>query len=119
MMENISQQISLNNNLIYGLRRSVFDFFNTTLQNSHPNPLNKFGAKCFSQNDEDGIILEILRRINLLGSEGVFAEFGVGDGTENNTLILASLGWTGFWMGGKILCLNMKIRPILNILKIG
>ena len=33
------------------------------LQLQHANPLNRFGRKCFSQSDEDGITLEILRRI--------------------------------------------------------
>jgi hypothetical protein len=70
------------------------------LQLHHPNPLNRFGKKCFSQSDEDGITLEILRRIGAQES-GVFAEFGVGNGTENNTLILAALGWKGFWVGGE------------------
>lgn len=71
-----------------------------SLQQSHPNPLNKFGSKTFSQTDEDGITLEILRRINSL-ENGTFAEFGIGDGTENNTLILKALGWNGFWVGGE------------------
>lgn len=70
------------------------------LQLAHPNPLNKYGKKCFSQTDEDGITLEILNRIEAIET-GVYAEFGVGDGTENNTLILASLGWNGFWVGGQ------------------
>jgi hypothetical protein len=70
------------------------------LQLQHPNPLNRFGRKCFSQGDEDGITLEILRRLGGL-RDGVFAEFGVGDGMENNTLVLASLGWKGFWVGGE------------------
>jgi hypothetical protein len=70
------------------------------LLQDHPNPLSRFGRKCFSQTDEDGITLEILRRIGCLES-GSFAEFGVGDGTENNTLILKALGWTGFWVGGE------------------
>jgi hypothetical protein len=68
-------------------------------KNNHPNPLNRFGAKCFSQSDEDGITLEILKRIGSI-EKGAFAEFGVADGTENNTLILLSLGWRGFWVGG-------------------
>ncbi len=72
------------------------------LQLSHPNPLCRFGKKCFSQADEDGITLEILRRLDLLEG-GVYAEFGVGDGMENNSLILASLGWKGFWVGGETL----------------
>jgi hypothetical protein len=70
------------------------------LQSSHPNPLNAFGKKCFSQADEDGITLEILRRINKI-EKGTYAEFGVGNGTENSTLILAALGWKGFWIGGE------------------
>ena len=48
----------------------------------HPNPLTKFGTKCFSQTDEDGLTLEILRRLGL--EYGVFAEFGVGNGKENS-----------------------------------
>lgn len=72
------------------------------LQLEHPNPLNRFGRKCFSQADEDGITLEIVRRLGLLNG-GVYAEFGVGDGTENNTLILAALGWKGFWVGAEAL----------------
>lgn len=75
-------------------------------QLNHPNPLNKFGMKCFSQADEDGITLEILRRINRM-DEGIYAEFGVGDGTENNTLILAALGWKGFWVGREKLAFDV------------
>lgn len=70
------------------------------IQYAHPNPLNKFGKKCFSQTDEDGITIEILRRLELINN-GVYAEYGVGNGTENNTLILAALGWKGFWVGVK------------------
>ncbi len=70
------------------------------LQSRHVNPLNGFGRKCFSQADEDGITLEILRRLGCRDA-GVFAEFGVGDGMENGTLVLAALGWSGFWVGGE------------------
>ena len=75
-------------------------------QLSHPNPLNAFGKKCFSQSDEDGITLEILRRLDSLEG-GVYAEYGVGNGMENNTLILAALGWRGFWVGGQKLLPNI------------
>lgn len=75
---------------------------NRQLQREHPNPLNRFGRKVFSQADEDGITLEVLRRMALLRS-GCFAEFGVGVGLENNTLVLAALGWRGFWVGGEAL----------------
>jgi hypothetical protein len=70
--------------------------FNTLLQN-HPNPLLAHGGKVYSQNDEDGITFEIARRLGI--SQGVFAEYGVGNGVENNTLALAAAGWSGFWTG--------------------
>jgi hypothetical protein len=65
----------------------------------HANPLNAHGAKVYSQSDEDGITFEILRRLKIGG--GVFAELGVGDGTENNTLALIAAGWGGFWLGNE------------------
>src|SRR5216117_3899221 len=61
------------------------------------NPLLKLGRKYFSQNDEDGILLEILRRLGI--DNGVFVELGVGTGLENNTLILLMSGWQGVWLG--------------------
>jgi hypothetical protein len=81
------------------LKDLVLHYQTCEMQRQHPNPLNKFGKKCFSQADEDGITLEIIRRINI--KKGVYAEFGVGDGLENNTLILAAAGWRGFWVGGQ------------------
>jgi hypothetical protein len=86
-------------NCLRDLREITMSVQTYSLQHRHPNPLNKFGAKCFSQADEDGITLEILRRLDALNN-GTFAEFGVGDGTENNTLVLKALGWAGFWAGG-------------------
>jgi hypothetical protein len=70
-----------------------------------PNPLVKHGAKFFSQNDEDGILLEILRRIGL--DKGVFVELGCGNGLENNTLILLMHGWRGAWLGGETLAFEV------------
>jgi hypothetical protein len=91
--------------------RTIKNFFIDTVvkqdQRKNNNPLNKYGHQCFSQNDEDGITLEILRRINHLDS-GTYIEFGIGDGTENNTLILASLGWNGSWVGGQDLAWDYK-----------
>jgi hypothetical protein len=75
---------------------------------AHPNSLVRCGRKIFSQNDEDGITLEILRRIGL--SRGVFVEFGVGNGLENNTLALAAAGWSGCWVGGEDLAFNPNPR---------
>jgi hypothetical protein len=72
----------------------------------HPNPLNRCGRKVFSQADEDGITYEVINRIQI--KLGVFAEFGVGNGLENNTIFLASLGWKGFWVGGEDLAFALS-----------
>lgn len=60
--------------------------------------LLRHGYKVYSQNDEDGIIAEIFRRI---GTEHkVFVEFGAERGIECNTLNLTLSGWRGLWMDG-------------------
>lgn len=69
------------------------------------NPLVRAGRKFYSQNDEDGITLEILRRIGV--QPGVFVEFGAGDGLENNTLILLMSGWRGVWIGAEDLRITL------------
>jgi hypothetical protein len=61
-----------------------------------PLRLERFGYKVYSQNDEDGIIAEIFRRIGT--TNRVFVEFGVENGLENNTLNLLTEGWTGCWI---------------------
>ena len=94
-------------NYIKDIRELTLNYQTKELQKAHKNPLNKFGKKCFSQTDEDGINLEILRRIGCI-ENGYFAEFGPGDGMENNTLILKSLGWKGFWIGGENLTIDAK-----------
>lgn len=53
----------------------------------------------FSQFDEDSITLEILNRIGL--HKGVFVEFGVGNGLENNSIVLLASDWEGAWFGGQ------------------
>jgi hypothetical protein len=70
---------------------------------------NRFGAKYFSQTDEDGITLEIVRRLGIRA--GTFAELGVGNGLENNTLILLANSWRGFWIGGEDLAFNHILNP--------
>lgn len=64
------------------------------------NPLLGHGHKVYSQNDEDGLVEEILRRCGLQ-QPGAFVELGVGDGTENNTLNLLIKGWRGVWLGAE------------------
>lgn len=60
-----------------------------------PKRLEPFGYKSFSQNDEDGILQEIFRRIGVLNR--TFFEFGVQDGRQNNSLLLLLQGWRGLW----------------------
>ena len=77
--------------------------------NGAKNPLNRYGAKYFSQGDEDGITLEIVRRLGI--TAGTFAELGVGGGLENNTLILLANGWRGFWIGREDLAFDHRLNP--------
>lgn len=63
-----------------------------------PLRLERHGATVYSQNDEDGILAEIFRRIG--PTNRAFLEFGVEDGLENNTLCLLEQGWSGAWIEG-------------------
>lgn len=60
------------------------------------NLFNKFGESFFSQSDEDGLTLEIVKRLQI--NSGYFLELGSGPGLENNTLILLMHGWRGIWV---------------------
>jgi hypothetical protein len=84
-------------------------------QMEHPNPFCRYGAFGFSQSDEDGLTIEILSRMGI--SKGFFCEFGVGDGTENNTLILLALGWSGSWFGGQDIILDVSKSSKLTFTK--
>ena len=70
------------------------------------NPLLVYGCRYFSQNDEDGILLEILRRVEI-EAPLAFLELGVGDGTECNTIILLAKGWCGAWAGAEPLSFDV------------
>lgn len=63
-----------------------------------PLRLEQYGYKVYSQNDEDGILAEIFRRIGV--SSGTFCEIGVENGLECNTLHLLHQGWRGIWLEG-------------------
>lgn len=60
--------------------------------------LEHCGRKIYSQNDEDGILEEIFRRIGITQDSGHFVEFGAADGLENNTLYLLHRGFRGLWI---------------------
>ena len=62
--------------------------------------LEHFGRKVYSQNDEDGILQEIFRRIGVTPAQGIFIECGSGSGIENNTHYLLRQGYSGVWLEG-------------------
>ncbi|MDR0307322.1 MAG: hypothetical protein LBI42_10875 [Chitinispirillales bacterium] len=63
-----------------------------------PPYLDGFGYNVYSQNDEDGIINEIFKRIGTTNK--TFVEFGVQDGLESNGHFLLFSGWRGLWIDG-------------------
>lgn len=68
--------------------------------------LCNYEYQVLSQNGEDGIINEIFERIGVTNK--VFVEFGVGDGTENNTAFLLLKDWSGIWLEGS----NLNVSKI-------
>lgn len=62
----------------------------------HPKRLEQYGFKIYSQNDEDGILAEIFKRIGI--SRGIFCEIGVENGLQCNSLFLIHQGWRGAWL---------------------
>lgn len=66
---------------------------------ANPLRLNRHEAKIYSQAGEDGIVLEIFRRVGTTNC--FFVEFGIGNGSENNTVyLLRHENWSGTWMDG-------------------
>lgn len=62
---------------------------------SDPLRLLRSGFKVYSQNDEDGIIQEIFRRIGTTNLR--FIELGITP-LESNTMFLLFSGWRGLWL---------------------
>jgi hypothetical protein len=65
-------------------------------RHADPRRLLRYGFKIYAQNDEDGIIQEIFRRIDL--TSRTFVEFGVESGVECNSVKLLVEGWRGLWI---------------------
>jgi hypothetical protein len=65
-------------------------------RHADPRRLVRHGYKVYSQNDEDGILAEIFRRIGT--ASRTFVEFGVETGVECNTVKLLVEGWRGLWI---------------------
>jgi len=61
------------------------------------NDLTGYELRAFSQNGEDGALIEILNRIGV--SNRYFVEFGIQSGIEGNCVALAEvLGWSGLFI---------------------
>ena len=75
--------------------------------------LSAYELKVFSQNGEDGILAEIIRRSGAPGRS--FVEFGAQAGVENNCAVLADvLGWNGLYIeagADSYALLARKYRP--------
>lgn len=62
--------------------------------------LGPYELRVFSQNGEDGVLGEVLRRTGL-SAPGFFVEFGGEDGVETNCGLLADVfGWSGVFFEG-------------------
>lgn len=72
-----------------------------------PRRLEPYGFKVYSQQDEDGILEEIFRRLGI--APGTFVEIGVEKGLESNTHYLIHKGWEGMWLEG-----DDKHRPAIE-----
>jgi hypothetical protein len=83
---------------------------------SRVNPLLAAGRHFYSQSDEDGLIEEVWRRVGT-DQEGVFVEFGVGTGLENNSIMLLARGWRGVWVGFQDLDVDVVGASRLKFLK--
>ncbi len=106
-VNDITHELKYLNSKINGMY-DLLHFLNINhLRENHKNTFVKYGKKIFSQNDEDGITLEILKRINITNK--TFLEIGAGDGTENNTLVLLANDWKGTWVD-----LNKKINNLIT-----
>ena len=77
--------------------------------------LERYGYKVYSQNDEDGIIQEIFRRIGTTDKR--FIEFGVQNGLESNCHYLLHKGWSGLWIEGSeryVREIRDRFRPVIK-----
>jgi hypothetical protein len=101
----VNLNTQLNRNAGY-LARQEIEKLLSNISNS-PRRLEHFGFKVYSQNDEDGIIEEIFKRLGI--SRGIFCEIGIENGLECNSLYLLHKGWKGFWIEG-----NSKHRNFIE-----
>jgi len=96
-------------------RLQYYESLRTDAAKQSSKSLIAFGQKIYSQNDEDGIILEIFNRIGTISK--VFVEFGVENGLECNTRALLFCGWRGLWIEGNeqhVQFMNQQLHDTIN-----
>lgn len=89
----LTRRMDLQNRILFDLH---YEQLLSSPRYSDPRRLERFGHRSYSQNDEDGILQEIFRRIGI--ANGRFVEFGVETGRQNNSLFLLINGWRGMWI---------------------
>ena len=75
-----------------------FDEVKRNIERETPGNLVKYGAKCYSAGEEDGIIAAIFERLPV--QDKVFVEIGCGFGIENNSHFMLLNNWRGTWIDG-------------------
>jgi len=112
-LQEMLQWTRLNSNvLIARLQVDILRLWSDELarpRNADPIRLLRCGFKVYSQNDEDGIIQEIFKRIGT--TNRTFVEFGVETGVETNTTKLLLEGWRGLWIEAA----STQVAEIRNI----
>jgi len=97
-IENSVEHFKFYINAIHDLEyRRLFQIESSKPENA--GKLWQYGYKVYSQNDEDGMIAEIFKRIGI--TTKTFIEIGVGNGIECNTAKLLVEGWSGLWFEGQ------------------
>jgi hypothetical protein len=77
----------------------LWHHYRTQIEAGRAPKLNETGFRCFSQFEEDGIILSIMATLGIF--EGVFLDVGSGDGINSNCANLAlNFGWRGTFIDG-------------------
>ena len=76
-------------------------------------PLTRYEHRVFSQNGEDGVLSELLRRIGVVSHW--FVEFGIERGVEGNCVFLADvIGWSGLFLEAQQDAYNERPQKVLS-----
>lgn len=79
-------------------------------------PLNKYQSDIYSQNGEDGVVAEILKRLDLLNSDGWCVEFGAWDGKylSNTFFLVERHGYHAVYIEGDRSRFNDLLETVKN-----